>query len=56
MTLLPGTDSFSPYKRAMICINVSIFFMYFSKKLAGQHERNVRSLVGHFFILDGPLF
>ena len=37
----------------MICINVSIFFTYFSKKLAGQHEYNVRSLVGHFLNLDG---
>ena len=32
--------------RAMICINVSNFFYVFFKKLAVQHERNVRSLVG----------
>ena len=28
----PSTrDNFSPYKRVMICINLSIFFTYFSK-------------------------
>ena len=52
VTLLPGI-TFLLYKRVMICINISIFSTYFSKKLAGQHKCNVRCLVGHFHILDG---
>ena len=38
---------------AMICINDSNFFLRIFKKLAVQHERNVRSLAGQFLILDG---
>ena len=42
----PSTsNSFSPYNRTIICINVSIFLRIF-KKLAVQHERSVRSLAG----------
>ena len=43
VTGLSTSDNFSPYNRAMICINDSLFLRIF-KKLAVQHERNVRSL------------